>query len=327
MQINRRNFIQKAGIYAATPLLINELLACSGKGNSETTDSTAIKASAAKAGLDTFGIQLWTVKEEIAKDPKATLKALASYGYKQIESCDTGKGIFWGMTASDFKKYLDEVGLTIISSHCNPDFTTKKEKEDEFKKLADDAASIGMKYLINPFPGETISSSKEYKILADGLNRQGEICKAAGLKMAYHNHHIEFLTLADHGIGEEILLNGTDPNLVDFELDLYWVVKAGNKPKDWFAKYPNRFKLVHVKDFYSPEKMAEIQSKEKQNGFWPVGGSTELGKGRIDFPTILAEAKSAGVEYFVVEQERFDGSTPLDSAKLDADYMKAFKFA
>ncbi len=145
--------------------------------------------------------------------------------------------------------------------------------------------------------------------------------------MAYHNHHIEFLPLADKGIGEEILLNGTNAELVDFELDLYWVVKAGQSPQDWFTKYPDRFKLVHVKDLYPVEKMDEILTKEKQNGFWPVGGSTELGKGRIDFPTILSAAKTAGVEYFVVEQERFDGSTPFDSAKLDAEYMKAFKFA
>ena len=327
MQINRRNFIQKAGIYAATPLLISELLACTGKGNSETTDSTAIKSVVEKAGLETFGIQLWTVKEEIAKDPKGTLKALASYGYKQIESCDTGKGIFWGMSAVDFKSYLDEIGLTIVSSHCNPDFTVKKEKEDEFKKLASDAASIGMKYLINPFPGENLKTSDDYKIVAEGLNRQGEICKANGIKMAYHNHHMEFLPLADKGIGEQILLNGTNADLVDFELDLYWNIKAGQTPNDWFTKYPNRFKLVHVKDLYPADKMAEIETNEKVEGFWPVGGSTELGKGKIDFPKILSEAKAAGVEYFVVEQERFDGSTPLDSAKLDADYMKAFRFA
>jgi sugar phosphate isomerase/epimerase len=327
MNFNRRNFIQKVGLAAATPLLFNELLACRSKSSSETTDTTKIVDAISKGGIDTFGIQLWTVKEDMAKDPKATLKALASYGYKQIESCDTGKGIFWGMPAADFKKYIDEIGLSMVSSHCNPDFTTHEEKSDEFKKLVDDAALVGLKYLLNPFPGENIKTSDDFKKIAQGLNRQGEITKAAGLRTGYHNHHFEFLPLADGGIGEELLLNNTDAALVDFELDLYWNIKAGQTPQEWFDKYPNRFKLVHVKDLYPAEKVAEIDAKEKATGFWPAGASTELGKGRIDFPTILAGAKKAGVDYFIVEQERFDGSSPLASAKLDADYMKAFKFA
>lgn len=326
MTFNRRNFIQKAGYLAATPLLVNELLACRSKSSSETTDSTKIVNSISGTGIDTYGIQLWTVKEDMAKDAKATLKAIASYGYKQVESCDVGKGIFWGMTAAELKKYQDELGIQMVSSHCNPEFTTDKTKENEFKKLVDDAALVGVKYLLNPFPGENVKTSDDFKKIAEGLNHQGEITKAAGIRTGYHNHHFEFVPLADGGIGEEILLNNTDASLVDFELDLYWNVKAGQNPQEWFDKYANRFKLVHIKDLYPAEKVAEIVAKEKPTGFWPAGASTELGKGRIDFPTILAGAKKAGVEYFIVEQERFDGSTPLNSAKLDADYMKAFKF-
>lgn len=326
MHLNRRNFIQKAGLAVATPLLFNELIACRTKGTSEAADSTAIASTAEKLGIETFGIQLWTVKEEMAKDAKATLKSIASFGYKQVESCDTGKGIFWGMTAPEFKKYQEELGIQMISSHCNPDFTVKKEKEGEFKKLADDAASIGVKYLLNPFPGE-LKTYDEYKKVAEGLNRLGEIAKAAGIRYGYHNHHMEFLPLADKAIGEEILLNGTNADLVDFEMDLYWVVKAGQDPEEWLKKYPNRFKLVHIKDLYSAEKMAEIEANEKAEPFWPIGGSTELGKGKINFAQILKTAKENGVENFIVEQERFDNSTPLDSAKIDAEYMKAFKFA
>jgi sugar phosphate isomerase/epimerase len=327
MNLNRRNFLVKAGYFAATPLLINELLACRSKSSSGTTDSTSVAKSISGTGIETYGIQLWTVKEDMAKDAKATLKAIASYGYKQVESCDTGKGIFWGMTAAEFKKYQDELGIQMVSSHCNPEFTVNKSKEDEFKKLVDDAALVGVKYLLNPFPGENIKTSDDFKKIAEGLNRQGEITKAAGLRTGYHNHHFEFLPLADGGIGEEILLNNTDAGLVDFELDLYWNVKAGQDPLTWFSKYANRFKLVHVKDLYNKEKVAEIDAKEKATGFWPAGASTELGKGSIDFPKLLNAAQRAGVQYFIVEQERFDGSNPLNSAKLDAEYMKAFKFA
>ncbi len=326
MNFNRRNFIQKAGYAAATPFLFSELIACSTASKSGESDSLKVTTAVVEPGLNIFGIQLWTVKEDMAKDAKATLKAMASYGYKQIESCDTGKGIFWGMTAADFKKYIDDLGISMVSSHCSSDFTTKPEKADEFKKLADEAALVGLKYLLNPFPGEDVKTTDDFKKIAEGLNRQGEITKAAGLRTGYHNHHYEFLPLADKGIGEEILLANTNPDLVDFEMDLYWVVKAGQDPEEWLKKYSNRFKLVHVKDLYSAEKIAEIEAKEKQNGFWPVGGSTELGKGRINFPQILKTAKENGVETFIVEQERFDNSTPLNSAKLDAEYMKAFKF-
>jgi sugar phosphate isomerase/epimerase len=318
--------LHKVGLVAATPFIVSELMACSGNSKTSEADSSAFAAESVKSGIGEYGIQLWTVKEDMDKDAKATLKALAGFGYKQIESCDVNKGIFWGLTAAEYKKYMDELGMTTISSHCNPEFTVKKEKEDEFKKLVDDAALVGIKYLLNPFPGE-LKTSDEFKKVAEGLNRQGEICKAAGLRMGYHNHHMEFLPLADKGIGEEILLNGTNADLVDFELDLYWNVKAGQTPQDWFSKYPNRFKLVHVKDLYPAEKIAEIEAKEKVTGFWPAGASTELGKGRIDFPTILSAAKTAGVEHFIVEQERFDNTTPLDAARADSEYMKAFKFA
>jgi sugar phosphate isomerase/epimerase len=326
MSINRRNFMHKAGFALASPLLFSELIACKTKAGSEASDSLSATNSTEKIGLDTYGIQLWTVKEDMTKDPKATLKAIASYGYKQIESCDLGKGIFWGMTPDDFKKFTSDLGLSVISSHCNPEFTVKKEKAEEFKKLADDAAKVGLKYLINPFPGE-LKTADEYKTVAEGLNKQGEICKSAGLRVAYHNHHMEFLPLEDKSVGEEILLTGTNADLVDFEMDLYWVVKAGQNPEEWLKKHNNRFKLAHIKDLYSAEKMVEIEAKEKATGFWPAGGSTELGKGRINFAQILKTAKENGLEYYIAEQERFDNSTPLDSAKLDAEYLKAFKFA
>jgi sugar phosphate isomerase/epimerase len=326
MNLNRRKFLTKAGFLAASPLLFEQLIACKSKAGSDASDSLAIMKASESEGLSTYGIQLWTVKEDMAKDPRATLKALASYGYKQIESCDLGKGIFWGMSPDDFKKFTGDLGLSVISSHCNPEFTVKKEKADDFKKLADDAAKVGIKYLINPFPGE-LKTADEFKIVAEGLNKQGEICKAAGIRAAYHNHHMEFLPLADKSIGEEVLLANTNADLVDFEMDLYWVVKAGQDPEVWLKKYSNRFKLAHIKDMYSVEKIAEIEAKEKVTGFWPAQGSTELGKGRINFSQILKTAKENGLEYYIAEQERFDNSTPLASAKLDSEYLKAFKFA
>lgn len=329
MKVNRRNFLRQSGLIAATPLIANELWSCtpSSKTEEKNTDSTATSSIISEPSVKEFGIQLWTVKEDMAKDPKGVLKSLASYGYKQIESFESEKGVFWGLSAKDFKSYMDELGMNIVSTHCNPDFTMKKETEDKFKKLADDAASIGMKYLINPFLG-SLKTADEWKKAAEGLNRQGEIASKAGLKVGYHNHHFEFKKFVDGTCPEQILLEGTDPKLVDFELDLYWVVKAGEDPEAWLTKYKERFRLCHIKDYYKEDKMKEIEAKEKQTDmFWPIGGSTIIGTGRIDFAKILGTAKANGMIYYIVEQERFDDTTPLKAVESDAQYMKKLVFA
>lgn len=329
MKVNRRNFLRQTGLIAATPLIASELWSCtpSSKTEEKSSDSTATSSIISEPSVKEFGLQLWTVKEDLAKDPKGVLKSLASYGYKQIESFQGDKGVFWGMTAKDFKSYMDELGMNLISTHCNPDYTMKKETEKEFGKLVDDAASIGMKYLINPFLG-SLKTADEWKKAAEGLNRQGEMAAKAGLKVGYHNHHFEFKKFADGTCPEQILLEGTDPKLVDFELDLYWVVKAGEDPEAWFTKYKDRFRLCHVKDYYKEDKMKEIEAKEKQTDpFWPIGGSTIVGTGRIDFPKILSVAKANGMQYYIVEQERFDNTTPLKAVETDAEYMKKLVFA
>lgn len=329
MKVNRRNFLRQTGLIAATPLIASELWSCtpSSKTEEKSSDSTATSSIISEPSVKEFGLQLWTVKEDLAKDPKGVLKSLASYGYKQIESFQGDKGVFWGMTAKDFKSYMDELGLNLISTHCNPDYTMKKETEKEFGKLVDDAASIGMKYLINPFLG-SLKTADEWKKAAEGLNRQGEMASKAGLRVAYHNHHFEFKKFADGTCPEQILLEGTDPKLVDFELDLYWVVKAGEDPEAWFSKYKERFRLCHIKDLYKEDKMKELEAKEKPtDDFWPIGGSTIVGTGRIDFPKILSSAKANGMQYYIVEQERFDGTTPLKAVETDAEYMKKLVFA
>jgi len=329
MKVNRRNFLRQTGLIAATPLIASELWSCtpSSKTEEKSSDSTATSSIISEPSVKEFGLQLWTVKEDLAKDTKGVLKSLASYGYKQIESFQGDKGVFWGMTAKDFKSYMDELGMTIVSTHCNPDYTMKKETEKEFGKLVDDAASIGMKYLINPFLG-SLKTADEWKKAAEGLNRQGEMAAKAGLKVGYHNHHFEFKKFADGTCPEQILLEGTDPKLVDFELDLYWVVKAGEDPEAWFSKYKERFRLCHIKDLYKEDKMKELEAKEKPtDDFWPIGGSTIVGTGRIDFPKILSSAKANGMQYYIVEQERFDGTTPLKAVETDAEYMKKLVFA
>lgn len=249
--------------------------------------------------LPSFGLQLWTVKEDMAKDAKATLKKLSEYGYKQIESFEGKSGMFWGMSNKEFKKYMDDLDMKIISSHCN--------NTADFERKAAEAAEIGMKYLICPYKGKQ-KSIDDFKRFADEFNKSGEICKKNGIRFAYHNHDYSFKEI-DGKIPQVVMMDGTDKNLVDFQMDIYWVVAAGEDPKKWFERYPERFRLCHVKDLAKTEKGHE---------------SVQLGKGTIDFPSILKYGQEKGLKYFIVEQEAFTGTTPLQSADADAAYMKAF---
>jgi len=253
------------------------------------------------AKLKNFGIQLWSVRDDLAKDPKGVLKQLASYGYKQIESFEGGKGMFWGMSNTEFKAEMDKLGMKIISSHC--------DINKDFEKKAAEAAAIGMKYLICPYKGPQ-KDLDAFKKFADEFNQKGEICKKNGIRFAYHNHDYSFATMNGE-MGQDVMMKNTDASLVDFELDMYWVVAAGQDIETWLKKYPKRFRLCHVKD---RKKGAPLTDKDE---------SVVVGTGSINYPKILKTAKKYGMEYYIVEQEKWEGTTPMQAAQADAVYMKA----
>jgi sugar phosphate isomerase/epimerase len=227
------------------------------------------------------------------------LKQIASFGYKQIEGFEGKKGIFWGMTNKEFKAHLDSVGTKIISTHC--------DTKVDFERKAAEAAEIGMKYLICPSKGAQ-KSIDDFKKFADEFNKNGEICKKNGIRFAYHNHDYSWKTL-DGKIPQEVMMDNTDKELVDFEMDIYWVVAAGLDPQLYLKKYKDRFRLCHVKDLTKTANGVE---------------SCQLGKGSIDFASILSTADANGMKYYIVEQEAFTNTNPLESAKADAAYLKAF---
>jgi sugar phosphate isomerase/epimerase len=189
--------------------------------------------------------------------------------------------------------------MKIISAHC--------EITKDFERKAAEAAEIGMKYLICPWKGPQ-KSIDDFKKFADDFNKCGAICKKNGIRFAYHNHDYSFKAI-DGQIPQEVMMNNTDKDTVDFEMDIYWVVAAGEDPKAWFAKHPGRFKLCHVKDLGKTATGHE---------------SVHIGKGTIDFPSILKDGTAKGLQYYIVEQEAFTGSNPLESAGVDAGYMKKF---
>lgn len=290
MNYKRRDFLQLSGSLAAA-------LALAPLGRTLALDELPGKFKKEKK----YGLQLYSLRADMPKDPKGVLKQVASYGYKQIEGFEGPMGIYWGMSPMDFKKYMDDLDISFITTHCNID--------KDFEKKAEDAASIGMKYLICPSRGSA-KTVDEFKKIADDFNAKGEICKKNGLKFAYHNHEYSFKQV-DGLYPQDIMMMNTDPALVDFEMDIYWVVTGQQDPITWLNKYPNRFRLGHLKD--------------RIKGATERDASCILGTGSIDFPPIIKVAKQKGMEYFIVEQERYDNTTPLEAAKADAAYMGKLK--
>lgn len=282
---NRRDFIKTVGLASAALSL-----PFVGKTN-------FLDGSAAGKKLDSFGLQLWTVKEDMAINAKATLAKLAKYGYKQIESFEGNQGMFWGMKNTEFKKYMDGLGIKAVSSHCN--------FKDDFERKAAEAAEIGIKYLVCGSVGSQ-KTIDDFKKINDEFNKAGAICKKNGIRFAYHNHDYSFQPL-EGLVPQSVMMEGTDASLVDFEMDIYWVVFANEDPIKWLKKYPGRFRLCHIKDYLKTD--AGI-------------ASCDIGKGSINFSAILKEGRQQGLKYFIVEQEEFTGSTPLKSAALNAAYIK-----
>ena len=245
-----------------------------------------------------FGIQLYTVRDDLAVDAEGTIRKLASFGYKQLESFERDKGIWWGKSNKEFKKLMDELEMKIISSHCD---ITK-----DFDKKAAEAAAIDMKYLLSSSFGE-LESAEKAKELAEQFNSCGETCKKNGIRFAYHNEDRDFKVFDGKSVFD-IFIEYTDPALVDFQMDFYWVVVGGQDPVKLMKKYPGRFRLCHIKD-----KLKNAEGRD---------ASCDLGQGEIDLRTIIHEAKKNGFRYFFAEQERYDHSTPLESSKKNAAYLK-----
>ncbi len=248
------------------------------------------------------GLALYTVREDMAKDPIATLKKVAETGYAYVEAAGYIEGKYYGMEPLEFKKSLMEIGLTPMSTH-QP--TVTLENADQ---LIADAKDAGFKYFVIPVPpkGHYTRDPETRKRHMDGdlqplvdmLNAIGKKCKDQGLQLLYHNHDFEYEKNKQGIVPIEYMIENSDPGFVNFQMDLYWVTKAGADPIAYFEKYPGRFKSWHVKDM------------NKEGNFAPVGTGT------IDFKRILKEKKRSGMEFYMVEQDRNFETKALDAIKI-----------
>jgi sugar phosphate isomerase/epimerase len=303
MKIDRRKFLSLSGSAVAYAGLSEVLNSCNKKGD--------------------FGIQLWSVKDQMAQDPRGTLKALAQMGYTQIESFGGEKGIFWGMQPKEYAAYCSDLGLKTIASHCDPEFSIVPAKWSDFQKLAQEAKEAGLSYLINPFVG-MLKTKEDYYKVSETFNKQGEYCKSLGLKYGYHNHHYSFKDLEGE-LPQDIMIKNTQADLVCFEMDIYWVVEAGQDPVKNLEKYPGRYELFHVKDYLKPAIKAEVAKTHKADPFFGLDASCVLGTGTIDVAAVLKRGHELGVKYDMVEQEFFYQSEPMADVAKDAKYMASLK--
>lgn len=279
---SRRSFISTVTVAAASLMISRDLLAAPAKGK-----------------LKKFGFISGIIGKELAGDWKKILKQTVEFGFTELE---TGK--YLGDSASSFLTYCKEIGIKPVAGGI-----TFTEKEDELKKKLDSLAELNMKYAVNYWPWLTGGpfTLDDCKKSAELLNKLGEACKQRGLKFCWHNHNKEFIAMGK-GLPFDYLMENTDKDLVECELDLYWVTKGGADPLALLKKYSGRYPILHVKDM-APGPAQDFECP---------------GSGIIDFPTIFREAAKQGIEHYFVERDNVpDGMACL---RASGTYLKNLEF-
>ena len=276
------------------------------------------RAHASPFGLP-IGLQLYSVREMLAKDYEGTLRQIAALGYKEVEAAG-----FYDHSPQAVKQALDAANLKLIGAHYN--YTILSKSLDETIAFNQ---QLGSTYIICSFPGFRDPSRlndnsfanqvrsftlDDYHFNAAQFNIIGAKVAKAGMKFGYHNHTMEFAP--QNGVVPfEELLRLTDPALVTFEMDCGWVMVGGGDPASYLHRYPSRISMLHVKDFKHTDAPASVAAPPPP---------AELGRGTMDYAPIFAAAKRSNIKHSFVEQEGFD-MPPLEALKIDADYMKGLK--
>ena len=270
-----------------------------------------------------LGIQLFSVRDDMAKDPVGTLKQIAQIGYKNVEHASYVDRKVYGQTVPDFKKILDDLGLHMPSGHTVMGRQhwddSKKDFTDAWKYTVDDAALLGQQIVISPWLDESMRKTMDdFKRYMDVFNASGELCRKSGMKFGYHNHDFEFNTTLDGRRLYDLILENTDPASVIQQIDIGNMYGAGGRALEIIKQYPGRFLSMHVKDEYN-------------SGHGEMGSSgyesVVLGTGVIPVKKVVdAGRKTGGTIYFLIEQESYQDKTPLECARLDYGIMKRWGY-
>ena len=255
-----------------------------------------------------MGLQLYTLRDVIMKDVAGTLKQVAGLGYQELETFGYGDGKLFGMPSSEFTSLVKGLGMKITSGHYgtgqgNP--AAKGTLVNDWERAVADAKEAGQEFMVVAYLQDSERKSlDDYKKVCELINKSAEVCKKYGIRLGYHNHAFEFDKI-DNQVPYDLMLKELDAKNVSMEMDLYWVVNAGQDPLQFFAKYPGRFEQWHVKDMDKTDRGLQVN----------------VGTGRIDFKAIFAKASQAGLKHLYVEQEAYP-INPIESIKANADYVK-----
>lgn len=250
-----------------------------------------------------IGLQLYTLRDVINKDVTGVMTKVASFGYKELEAYGYNDGKLFGMKSKEFTDLAKSLKMRVTSGHyqLGKSDATKSMKGsilNEWERAVSDAKESGLDYMILAYLIEDERKSlDDYKFVCEKVNGAAELCKKYGIRMGYHNHDFEFKEF-DGQVAYDLMLKELDPKLVSIELDLYWATVANKNPIDYFKKHPGRFEQWHVKDMDKTDPKKQV----------------DIGTGRIDFPSIFAHAKVAGLKHFYVEQEAYPISS-IDSVE------------
>jgi len=302
MTDSRRTFIKKTTMaVAASAFFSNELFA-------------------EKKEAQLTGVQLYSVRDDMKKDPSGTLKQLSNMGYRYVEHANYIDRKFYGYEAKDFRKLLNDLNLKMPSGHTVMGKQhwddAKKDFTDAWKYTVDDAAVVGQMYVISPWLDQDLRKNlDDLKRFLEIFNKSGELCKKSGMRFGYHNHDFEFSEKYGDVIMHDVIMQNTDPNLVIHQLDIGNLYNGGATALEVVKKWPGRFQSMHVKD--------EIKATSGDERF----ESTKLGAGIVPVKEVIdIGKKSAGTIHFIIEQESYQGKTPLASVEEDLKIMKGWGY-
>ena len=292
----RRQFIQNVALISGAALVSKSALA-------------AVKPS------EIIGLQLYSVRDDMQKDPLATLKQLAKIGYRYVEHANYVDRKFYGYTAREFKKVLDDLGMKMTSGHTvmgrDHWVAAKKDFSDSWKYTVEDAAYMGQKYVISPWMDESMRKSYDDLVsYRDVFNKCGDLCHKYGMTFGYHNHWAEFTEKLNGVKLFDIMMQKLDANKVVMQLDIGNMYIGGAKAIEVINQYPGKFELIHVKDEIGNNTPEKFESAILGKGIIPVKDVLELCR------------KTGGTKVYIIEQESYQGKTPLDCVKQDFDIMK-----
>ncbi|MCH2463883.1 MAG: sugar phosphate isomerase/epimerase [Gemmatimonadetes bacterium] len=296
--VSRREVLRRMGGLAAGAAVMG----CSGETDSGGAISAEASMTAASSGPGTtplapLGVQLYTLRSEMEGRVEQTLERVAAIGYQEVEFV---RSQYFGHSPTEIREMLARTGLRSPASHITPSFET-----DAWARILDDANEVGHEYVVvASIPLEMRASLDDWRRTAELMTSAGERARAAGLRYAYHNHDFEFVEM-DGRVAFDVFCEESDPELVQIELELFWIIHGGGDPVAFFDRWPGRVPLVHVKDRTAAGEMVDV------------------GAGVIDWPGLFRHIDHAGMKHFLVEHDRPDG--PFRSIEASYRYLSALE--